>query len=96
MRQLNIDTGMVIDYLLPDSISDFGAILLWFLIVILLILVYVDIRTYLSYRKTSNRTDRQHQVMITPLQMKQSSDDTMQNLDDIRKKVDELLELKNL
>ena len=94
---MNIDTSMLIDYLVPDSISDFGAIFLWVLIVVLLILLYVDISTYLYYhRNTSNRTEKKQQTMSTPLQMKQYSDENIQTLDDIRKKVDALLEVKNL
>jgi hypothetical protein len=93
---MNIDANMILDYLVPDSIGDYGAILLWILLTILLVLIYVDLHTYVYYRKTSNRTEPQQQMMITPLQMKQSSEDKMQTLDDIRKKVDALLELKNL
>jgi hypothetical protein len=93
---MNIDISVVLDYFIPDSISDFGAILLWTLIGIILILMYVDIRTYLYYRKITHTKEKQQRMMITPLQMKQSSDDTMQNLNDIRRKVDALLESKNL
>ncbi len=93
---MNFDTSMVMDYIVPDSPSDFGAILLWVLIIVLVIILIIDTRLYLNYRKTPNKMEKPQQKFTTLEQMKKSKEGRMQELDDIRKKVDKILEVNKL
>ncbi len=85
---MDFDTSMVIDYLIPDSPNDFGAILLWVLMIVLVIMMIIDIRLYLDNRKTFKNIEKPQQKLNTIEQMKKSKENRMQELNDIRKKVD--------
>ena len=70
VRRIAFDTSMVVDYIIPDSPSDFGAILLWVLMTLLVILVIVDVRMYLEYRKMSQKREQQQQNLSIREHMK--------------------------
>ncbi len=90
---MNFDTIMIIDYFIPDSPSDFGAILLWVLIIINVILW---IRIYLYYRKTSKKIEKPQQKLNIIEQMKKSNEARIEDIVEIRNKVDKIIEIKKL
>jgi hypothetical protein len=83
------------DWITPDSPSDFGAILFWVLIVILVSIIIIDIYAYLSYRKTPKKIETPHQN-LDPREETKKSKDRSQDLVDIRNKVDKLIEMNKL
>jgi len=85
-----------VDYIIPDSPSDFGAILLWVLIIVLVIIVIIDIRLYLDHRKTSKKIEKKQQKLNTIEQMKKSEEERTQEHDNIRNIVDKIIEINNL
>ena len=85
-----------VDYIIPDSPNDFGAILLWILITILVLLILRDIRTYVSYRKKSHATTRPQQTQKIGQPMNSSDTERVQEFVEIRSKVDKLIEAHNL
>jgi uncharacterized membrane protein affecting hemolysin expression len=84
---------MVLEYFIPDSPGDVGAILLWALLIVLVILIIVDLRIYLQYRKTPKKTEPGQPS--TTDQIKQSKEDALE-FEDVRNKVDRLLEIHKL
>jgi hypothetical protein len=86
----------LVDSIIPNSPSDFGAILFWVLIIILAIIVIIDIHTCLYYRKTSKKTEKQQQKLNPIEQMKKSDEDRVQEIIEIRNKVDRILEKNNM
>jgi hypothetical protein len=56
LNRMNFDISMIIDYIIPDSSSDFGALLLWILSVLLVVIAIIDIRLYLDNQKTSKKS----------------------------------------
>jgi uncharacterized protein YneF (UPF0154 family) len=86
----------LVDTIIPDSPSDFGAILFWVLIILLAIIVIIDIRTYLSYRKTSKKIEKPQQKPSTIEQMKKSSEVRISEIDEIRNKVDKIIEINKM
>ncbi len=87
---------MVLEYILADSPSDFGAILLWILMTLLVILIILDVRLFLEHRKMSQKGEQHQQVLPTNDHMKKSVEEKEQVFIDIRKKVDQLIETNNL
>ena len=87
---------MVLEYILPDSSNDFGAILLWVLMILLVILVILDVRLFLGHRKMSQKGEQHQQIPTTNEHMKQSEEEKDQVFIDIRNKVDQLIEINNL
>jgi cytochrome c-type biogenesis protein CcmH/NrfF len=96
VRRIDFDTSMVLEYILPDSPSDFGAILLWVLMTLLLMLVILDVRLYLKHRKMPQKGEQHQQIPTTNEHMKQSEEENEQAFIDIRNKVDQLIEINNL
>jgi hypothetical protein len=96
VRRIAFDTSMVVDYIIPDSPSDFGAILLWVLMTLLVILVIVDVRMYLEYRKMSQKREQQQQNLTIREHMKTSEEERSQAYVDIRNKVDKIIEINKL
>lgn len=90
------DMSLIIDYIVPDSPSDFGAILFWILMIILVTIGIVDLRLYLDYRKTSKYTEKPQQKFKTAEKMKKSQEEKIQNIIEIRNKVDKILETNKL
>jgi len=87
---------MVLEYILPDSSSDFGAILLWVLMTLLVILVILDVRLFLGHRKMSQKGEPHQQISTINEHMKKSVAEKEQVFIDIRNKVDQLIEINNL
>ncbi len=85
-----------VDSIIPDSSGDFGVILFWVLMIPLVILIIIDIRIYLNYRKTSKKTGKLQQNLNTIEQIKKSEDETIQEYVDIRNKVDNIIEINRL
>jgi uncharacterized membrane protein YciS (DUF1049 family) len=85
-----------VDYIIPDSPYDFGAILFWVLIIVLLIMVFIDLRLYLDHRKTSKKIEKKQQKLNTIEQMKISEEERTQEHDNIRDMVDKIIEINNL
>jgi peptidoglycan hydrolase CwlO-like protein len=86
----------LVDTIIPDSPSDFGAILFWVLIILLAIIVIIDIHTYLHYRKTSKKIEKPQQKPNTIEQTKKSTEDRLQEIDEIRNKVDKIIEINKM
>jgi len=86
----------LIDSIIPDSPGDFGALLFWVLIVLLVIIVIIDIHTYLYYRKTSEKIGKPQQNLHTIEQMKKSKEDRLQEIVEIRNKVDKIIEIHKM
>jgi len=84
---------MVLEYFIPDSPGDVGAILLWALLIVLVILIIVDLRIYLQYRKTPKKT-KPRQPSTTD-QIKQSKEQLLE-FEEVRNKVDRILEIHKL
>lgn len=88
-----------VDSIIPDSPSDFGAILFWVLIIVLAIIVIIDIHTYLYYlyyRKTSKKIEKPQQKLNTIEPMKKSHEDRLLNIVEVRNKVDKLIEIHKM
>jgi hypothetical protein len=96
VSRIDFDTSMVLEYILPDSPSDFGAILLWVLITLLVMLVILDVRLYLEYRKMPQKGEQHQQISTMNEHMKKSEEEKEQAFIDIRNKVDQLIEINNL
>jgi len=96
VRRIAFDSRMVVDYIIPDSSSDFGAILFWVLMTLLVILVIVDVRMYLEYRKMSQKREQQQQNLTIREHMKTSEEEGSQAYVDIRNKVDKIIEINKL
>ena len=99
---MDFTTSIVIDYIIPDSPSDFGAILLWILIILLVIIAIIDIRLYLDNQKASKKlewipmTEEPQQVVNTVKQMKTSKEERLQEIVEVRNKVDKIIEINKL
>jgi hypothetical protein len=102
VRRMDFDAGMVIDYIIPDSSSDFGTILLWILIILLVIIAIIDIHLYLDNQRASKKlewipmTEEPQQKPDTIDQMKKSKNERIQEIVDIRNKVDKIIEINKL
>jgi len=96
VSRIDFDTSMVLEYIRPDSPSDFGAILLWVLMTLLVILVILDVRLYLEHRKMPQKEEQHQQILTTNEHMKKSVEEKEQVFIDIRNKVDKLIEINNL
>lgn len=99
---MDFDTSMVMDYLIPDSFNDFGAIQLWILIILLVSIVIMDIRFYLNNRKTSKKTEciklkESKEKFNTIKQEKRSKEeDNLEEYKEIKNKVDNIIEIYDL
>ena len=102
LNRMDFTTSIAIDYIIPDSPSDFGAILLWILIIILVIIAIIDIRLYLDNQKTSKKLEwipmreEPQQKSNTAEEIKKSKEVRMQEIFDIRNKVDKIIEINKL
>jgi len=85
-----------LDILIPDSPSDFGAILVWVLIILLGIIVSIDIRTFLSYRRMSQKTKRSQQIINVDVPVNTLKEDRFPDIVEIQNKVDKLIEAYKL
>jgi len=77
---------MDIKNLIPDSLSDYGAILFW---IIIIILVVGAIVLYLYYRKMSKKVVKH---LNTIDQMKKSKEERVKELTELRDKAEKILE----
>jgi len=94
--KMNLDISMIIDYIIPDSPSDFGAILFWILIILLVIIAIIDIRLYRENRKISKKIEKTQQKLNTKQQMKKPREERMQEFIEVRNKVDKIIEINKL
>ncbi len=85
-----------LDILIPDSPSDFGAILVWVMIILLGIIVSIDIRTFLSYRRMSQKTKRSQQIINVDVPVNAPKEDRFPDIVEIQNKVDKLIEAYKL
>jgi len=85
-----------LDILIPDSPSDFGAILVWVMIILLGIIVSIDIRTFLSYRRMSQKTKRSQQIINVDVPVNTLKEDRFPDIVEIQNKVDKLIEAYKL
>ncbi|HIG99589.1 MAG TPA: hypothetical protein HA258_03305 [Thermoplasmata archaeon] len=85
-----------LDILIPDSPSDFGAILVWVMIILLGIIVSIDIRTFLSYRRMSQKTKRSQQSINVDVPVNTLKEDRFPDIVEIQNKVDKLIEAYKL
>jgi hypothetical protein len=85
-----------VDSIIPDSPSDFGAILIWILVILLFVIVFIDFYTFLSYRKISNKIERPFQKSNAVKSVNKSEEDQEQNIVEVRRKVDKIIETHNL
>ena len=90
---MDFDTSMVLDTIIPDSPGDFGAILLWILIILNVILW---ILVYWYYRKTSTEEEKPQQTLNTVDQVKKPTEERMQDIVEVRNKVDKIIEINKL
>jgi len=84
------------DWIVPDSPSDFGAILFWILSIVLVIIIIIDIYAYLSYRKAPRIIEAPHQNLDPVEPVKKSGGNQSRDVVEIRNQVDRLLEKNNL
>ena len=84
---------MDINNIIPNSPSDFGAIVFW---VIVIILVIAAIVIYLRYRKMSKKVVKMQENIDTHLntidQMKKSKEERSQDLHELKNKVDKMVD----
>jgi membrane protein implicated in regulation of membrane protease activity len=90
------DTSMVIDYIIPDSPSDFGVMLFWVLAIVFVIFMIIDIRMYLYSRKTFKKIEKPQQKLDTTEEMKKSKEGRTQEIVEIRNKIDKIIEINKL
>lgn len=96
VSRIDFDPSMILDYLLPDSLGDLGAILFWVLTILLVILVIVDLRLFLKNRKTPKTSEPQHQEPPQRNDNELPHEEREQVYADVRMKVDYLLETHKL
>lgn len=96
MSRIYFDMSLVLEYILPDSPGDFGAILLWVVLILLVILSIIDVRMYLEYRKIPQQREKQQQNLSIKESMNNSDEEKEEAFIDIRNKVDRLIETHNL
>lgn len=84
---------MDINYIIPDSLNDLGAIWFW---VIEIIFVIVAINLYLYYREMSKKTVKKqknlHRRTHTMDQAKKTEERRLEELAEIRNRVDKIIE----
>ena len=88
---MDFDTSMIMDYIIPDSPSDFGAILLWILSILLLIIVISDIRLYWNNRKTFKKIEKPQETFNVKVQIKNSKEERIQKFVEVENKVDRII-----
>ncbi len=93
---MDFDTQLVLDYFIPDSPSDAGALLFWALLIILAVIIILDVRIYLRVRKTTHTQNKPIPDHPTEEQMKRLTEAPTTDIKDIRQKVDRLIQLNKL
>lgn len=96
VRRLNLDLSVVLDYFIPDSPKDFGAILLWVLLIVLAVLIIVNVRMVLQYRRIPSKKEEPLQRHPTVEHIKKSEEEPERSYVDIHTKVDQLIEMNKL
>jgi predicted Holliday junction resolvase-like endonuclease len=84
---------MEITDLIPKSINDIGAILFWVILFILIITVVV--LYYYAKRMKKKVSKIQQEANIQLETMKKSKEKTIQDLSEVKNKVDKILEKEN-
>jgi membrane protein implicated in regulation of membrane protease activity len=87
---------MDINYIIPDSPSDFGVMLFWVLAIVFVIFMIIDIRMYLYSRKTFKKIEKPQQKLDTTEEMKKSKECRTQEIVEIRNKIDKIIEINKL
>lgn len=81
---------MDITDIIPDSANDIGAIVFWIIILILIIAIVV---LYLHAKKMSKKVVKMQENLDAHLNIaKQSKEKRMQELSDVKNKVDKIIE----
>ena len=84
---------MDITEIIPDSLNDLGAIVFWIIILVLIIAVVV---LYLYARRMSKKVVEMQENLDTHLNVaKKSKEKRMQELSDVKNKVDRIIEEEN-
>ncbi len=96
MRQMDFDIQLLLDYFIPDSPSDIGAFLFWALLTILVVIIIIDIRLYRQVRKTTHNTTKPIPDHPTEEQIKILQEKPTTDINEIRKKVDKLIQTNKL
>jgi hypothetical protein len=96
VSRIDFDLSMILDYLLPDSLGDVGAILFWVLTLLLVFLVIVDLRLFFKNRKTPETNEPQYQSPPQRNDNEITNEEREQAYVDVRMKVDHLLETHKL
>lgn len=89
------DMQLVLDYFIPDSPSDAGAILFWALLILLVAIIIVDLRLYFSYR-TATHHPKKPRMYPTEEQMNILRKEPTTDITEIRQKVDRLIQTNKL
>jgi len=96
VRRLNLDSSVVLDYFIPDSPNDAGAILLWVLLMVLAVLIVANVRMVLQYRKIPSKKEEPQQRHPKVKQIEKSGEEPERSYVDIHTKVDQLIEMNKL
>ena len=90
------DIQLILDYFIPDSLSDAGALLFWVLLIVLAIIIAIDVRIYWQVRKMPRNQKQLSQPHPTEEQMRILADEPTKDISQIRQKVDRLIQLNKL
>jgi hypothetical protein len=93
---LNLDSSMVLDYFIPDSPTDAGAILLWVLLIVLAVLIIVNVRMVLQVRTIPSKKEEPPQGHPPVGQREKPREEPERSYGDIHTKVDQLIEMNKL
>lgn len=93
---MDFDTQLLLDYFIPDSPSDAGALIFWALLIVLAVIITVDLRLYLRVRKTTHTQKKPIPDHPTEEQMRKLTEEPTTDIKDIRQKVDRLIQLNKL
>jgi hypothetical protein len=89
-----------LDMILPDSLNDGGAILIWVLTALLLVIVWIDIVSYRSYRKSQKKIEKtpktEETVEPAPISFIEPVEDKEKEFMEIHNKVDRLIEANKI
>ncbi len=83
------DIQMILDYFIPDSLGDFGAMLFWVLLILLVSMIVVDIRLFVRYNKSPKIKEK-----IT--QQNQNTEEPVPDIVEVRNKVDKLFKINKM
>ncbi|KYK24779.1 hypothetical protein AYK25_01750 [Thermoplasmatales archaeon SM1-50] len=83
------DIQMILDYFIPDSLGDFGAMLFWVLLILLVSMIVVDIRLFVRYNKSPKIKEKM-------TQQNQNTEEPLPDIVEVRNKVDKLFKINKM